>query len=110
MTPEALFAAAPTPDLHAPARPLRLPRPGPAWAAGFLGCASATVGFTLWLLSRQYLSEAALWSWSETMGRLQSEQGGVLRVLGLYPQLQNVLVAALSSLPGLRTPMVPYLL
>jgi len=85
-------------------------RAGARWAAVFLGYAAVTVGFTLWLLSRQYLSETALWSWSETVSRLEAEQGSVLRVLGLYPQLQHALLAALSALPGLHSPMLPYLL
>jgi membrane protein XagC len=85
-----------------------------AWSAGwlayFLGLTGAFAALALWLLSRHYLNDAALWSWSVVIGSLDAPQGGFNRFVLLYPQVQYYLLTLLSWVPGLKTPQLPYLL
>lgn len=74
-----------------------------AWATGFMALA-------LWLLSRHYVNDAALWGWSTVIASLDAPQGGFNRFVLLYPQVQYYLITMLSLVPGLKTPQVPYLI
>lgn len=80
------------------------------WAAYFVGLTLAFSAIALWLLSRNYLNDSALWSWSVVIGSLDAPQGGFNRFVLLYPQVQYYLLTLLSVIPGLKSPQVPYLI
>ena len=80
------------------------------WTAVFAGFAAFTISFTFWLLSRHYVSDASLWAWSTVVGSLDGEQGGFNRFVLLYPQVQYYLLTMLTLLPGLKSPLIPYLI
>lgn len=74
-----------------------------AWTATFLS-------LSLWLLSRNYVNDGALWGWSTVIASLDAPQGGFNRFVLLYPQVQYYLLTMLSLVPGLKTPQAPYLI
>lgn len=81
-----------------------------AWALYFVGWAAAFTALALWLLSRHYVNDAALWGWSTVIASLDAPQGGFNRFVLLYPQVQYYLVTMLSLVPGLKSPQVPCLI
>lgn len=106
-----MAAAALHPELPAPAAP----RAGSAarrlrWVVYFWALAIAFSALALWLLSRGYLNDTALWNWSLVVGNLDAPQGGFNRFVLLYPQVQYYLLTLLSVVPGLKSPQMPYLL
>jgi membrane protein XagC len=78
------------------------------WAGYFALLVVAFSALALWLLSRNYLNDAALWSWSVVVGSLDAPQGGFNRFVLLYPQMQYYILTVLSLIPGLKSPQVPY--
>ena len=83
---------------------------GWAWTLYFIGWASAFTALALWLLSRHYVNDAALWGWSTVIASLDAPQGGFNRFVLLYPQVQYYFITMASLVPGLKSPQVPYLL
>lgn len=81
-----------------------------SWAAYFVALTLVFSGFALWMLSRHYLNDAALWSWSTVVGSLDAPQGGFNRFVLLYPQVQYYLLTLFSVIPGLKSPQMPYLI
>ncbi|MGH8441713.1 MAG: hypothetical protein ACRETF_02295 [Nevskiaceae bacterium] len=79
-------------------------------AAYFVFWAALFTALALWLLSRNYVNDGALWSWSTVIASLDAPQGGFNRFVLLYPQVQYYLVTMLSLIPGLKTPQAPYLI
>jgi membrane protein XagC len=86
------------------------PRLSPGWALYFVALTAAFMGLALWLLSRHYVNDTALWGWSTVIGSLDAPQGGFNRFVLLYPQVQYYLLTLLSVVPGLKTPQAPYLI
>lgn len=86
------------------------PGPGLGWLVYFGALVAAFSAFALWLLSRNYLNDAALWSWSTVIGSMDAPEGGFNRFVLLYPQVQYYLLTLLSFIPGLKSPQVPYLI
>jgi membrane protein XagC len=80
------------------------------WTLYFLAWSAAFAGLALWLLSRHYVNDAALWGWSTVIASLDAPQGGFNRFVLLYPQVQYYLITMASLIPGLKSPQVPYLL
>ena len=101
-----LETAIPAPAVSQPLR--RLPRS--TWLPVFAGYAALTVGFTVWMLSRQYMNDGTLWTWSTVVTSLDAEQGGFNRFVLLYPQVQYYLLTVLALLPGLKSLLLPYVL
>jgi hypothetical protein len=93
-----------------PARRRTVPRMTLAWGAYFALWTAAFLTLALWLLSRHYVNDGALWGWSTVIASLDAPQGGFNRFVLLYPQVQFYLVTLLSLVPGLKTPQVPYLI
>ncbi|MGQ0587011.1 MAG: hypothetical protein ACT4PK_07400 [Gammaproteobacteria bacterium] len=79
-------------------------------AAYFVFWAGLFVALALWLLSRNYVNDNALWSWSTVIASLDAPQGGFNRFVLLYPQVQYYFVTLMSLVPGLKTPQAPYLI
>jgi len=80
------------------------------WAFYFIALTLAFSGIALWMISRHYLNDAALWSWSTVIGSLEAPQGGFNRFVLLYPQVQYYLLTLFSVIPGLKSPQMPYLI
>jgi hypothetical protein len=80
------------------------------WGLYFAGWTAAFMALALWLLSRNYVNDAALWGWSTVIASLDAPQGGFNRFVLLYPQVQYYLITMLSLVPGMKTPQVPYLI
>jgi hypothetical protein len=80
------------------------------WLLYFIGWTLAFSGIALWMISRHYLNDAALWSWSTVVGSLDAPQGGFNRFVLLYPQVQYYLLTLVSVIPGLKSPQMPYLI
>jgi hypothetical protein len=80
------------------------------WILYFGAWVAAFSAMSLWLLSRHYLNDAALWSWSTVVGSLDAPEGGFNRFVLLYPQVQYYLLTLLSLVPGLKSPQAPYLI
>lgn len=80
------------------------------WVLYFIALTLAFSGIALWMISRHYLNDAALWSWSTVVGSLDAPQGGFNRFVLLYPQVQYYLLTLLSVIPGLKSPQMPYLI
>ncbi len=80
------------------------------WAFYFIALTLAFSAMALWMISRHYLNDAALWSWSTVVGSLEAPQGGFCRVGLLYPQVQYYLLTLFSVIPGLKSPQMPYLI
>jgi hypothetical protein len=80
------------------------------WVTYFLAWTAVFTAMALWLLSRHYLNDAALWNWSTVVGSLDAPQGGFNRFVLLYPQVSYYLLTLLSSVPGLKSPQMPYLI
>jgi hypothetical protein len=91
--------SAPAPGSVAP-RELLLP--------AFAGFALLTAGFTAWMLSRQYMSDGTLWTWSTVLTSLDADQGGFDRFVLLYPQAQYYLLTVLALVPGVKSLLLPY--
>ncbi len=98
------------PQAVAPRRRVRLRSRAVAVAGYFVLLAAAFTALSLWLLSRNYVNDAALWSWSTVITSLDAPQGGFNRFVLLYPQVQYYLITMLSLVPGLKTPQAPYLI
>ena len=81
-----------------------------AWLAYFIALTLAFSGIALWMLSRQYMNDGTLWTWSTVLTSLDAEQGGFNRFVLLYPQVQYYLLTLFSVIPGLKSPQVPYLI
>ena len=86
-----------------------VPRLAIGWPLYFAAWTALFSGLALWLLSRNYLNDGALWSWSIVIGSLDAPQGGFNRFVLLYPQIQYYVLTVLSLIPGLKTPQTPYL-
>jgi membrane protein XagC len=80
------------------------------WLMYFIGWTLAFSAFALWMLSRHYLNDAALFAWSTVVGSLDAPQGGFNRFVLLYPQVQYYLITMFSVIPGLKSPQMPYLI
>lgn len=80
------------------------------WAAYFIALTLAFSAIALWMISRHYLNDAALWSWSTVISSLEAPQGGFNRFVLLYPQVQYYLLTLFSVIPGLKSPQMPYLI
>src|SRR5690242_2552826 len=80
------------------------------WAAYFILWTLFFSSIALWMLSRNYLNDSALWSWSTVVGSLDAPQGGFNRFVLLYPQVQYYLLTLFSVIPGLKSPQMPYLM
>jgi hypothetical protein len=80
------------------------------WPLYFAAWTVAFVALALWLLSRNYVNDGALWAWSTVISSLDAPQGGFNRFVLLYPQVQYYFVTLLSVIPGLKTPQAPYLI
>lgn len=80
------------------------------WGLYFIALTVLFSGIALWMLSRHYLNDAALWSWSTVVGSLEAPQGGFNRFVLLYPQVQYYVLTLFSVIPGLKSPQVPYLI
>jgi membrane protein XagC len=65
-------------------------------------------GFTAWMLSRQYMSDGTLWTWSTVLTSLDADQGGFNRFVLLYPQVQYYLLTVLALVPGVKSLLLPY--
>jgi hypothetical protein len=93
-----------------PARRRTVPRMTLVWGAYFAALTAAFLSLALWLLSRHYVNDAALWGWSTVIASLDAPQGGFNRFVLLYPQVQYYFITLLSLVPGLKSPQVPYLI
>lgn len=80
------------------------------WVAYFIALTLAFSGVALWMISRNYLNDTALWSWGTVVGSLEAPQGGFNRFVLLYPQVQYYLLTVFSLIPGLKSPQMPYLI
>jgi len=80
------------------------------WPLYFAAWTGVFVMAALWLLSRNYLNDSALWGWSTVIASLDAPQGGFNRFVLLYPQVQYYFLTLLSVIPGLKTPQAPYLI
>jgi len=80
------------------------------WILYFAVLVAAFSATALWLLSRHYLNDAALWSWSTVVGSMDAPEGGFNRFVLLYPQVQYYLLTLLSVIPGLKSAQAPYLI
>ncbi len=78
------------------------------WALYWAALTAAFAGLALWLLSRHYLNDTALWSWSTVVGSMDAPQGGFNRFVLLYPQVQYYLLTVLALMPGLKSPQMSY--
>jgi hypothetical protein len=83
---------------------------GIGWAVYFVLLVAAFSGMALWLISRGYLNDAALWAWATVVGSMDAPEGGFNRFVLLYPQVQYYLLTLLSVIPGLKSPQAPYLM
>jgi membrane protein XagC len=95
--PAAVAAAAP---------PLAAPRNLALTA--FVAFVALTAGFTAWMLSRQYMNDGTLWTWSTVLTSLDAEQGGFNRFVLLYPQAQYYVLTLLALVPGAKSLLLPY--
>jgi len=98
---------------HSVAEDIRAPRTlqlAIGWPLYFTAWTVVFVAIALWLLSRNYLNDGALWGWSTVIASLDAPQGGFNRFVLLYPQVQFYFLTLLSVIPGLKTPQAPYLL
>ena len=99
-------AAVPTAaQRRARARPVYL-----GWPLYFAAWTAVFLSLSLWLLSRNYVNDGALWGWSTVIASLDAPQGGFNRFVLLYPQVQYYFITLLSLIPGLKSPQVPYLI
>jgi hypothetical protein len=112
MTDRTMLATVPRLAPRTAATRRRAARPNAALAAAayFVAWAAAFSALALWLLSRNYVNDGALWGWSTVIASLDAPQGGFNRFVLLYPQVQYYLVTLLSLVPGLKTPQAPYLI
>jgi hypothetical protein len=93
-----------------PERRRTVPRMTLVWGAYFAALTAGFLALALWLLSRHYVNDAALWGWSTVIASLDAPQGGFNRFVLLYPQVQYYFITLLSLVPGLKSPQVPYLI
>lgn len=111
MSSRAILATMPRlPPRPVPERRRTVPRMTLVWGFYFAAWTAVFLALALWLLSRHYVNDAALWGWSTVIASLDAPQGGFNRFVLLYPQVQYYLITMLSLVPGLKTPQVPYLI
>jgi hypothetical protein len=60
------------------------------------------------MLSRQYMSDGTLWTWSTVLTSLDADQGGFDRFVLLYPQAQYYLLTVIAMVPGVKSLLLPY--
>ena len=102
MTDRTMLATVPRLAPRTAATRRRAARPNAALAAAayFVAWAAAFSALALWLLSRNYVNDGALWGWSTVIASLDAPQGGFNRFVLLYPQVQYYLITMLSLVPA----------